>query len=119
MASRLAAQIFGVILAFLFGRNGKEELADCAVLRLKTGGEFNEFSDGNDIYIEPPECTGIVIVALGEDGLKPGQKLKFLEVDLVDLVERSANRLINVKVAARKYRSGVEELLKNRERQSV
>ena len=46
-------------------------------------------------------------------------RLEFLEVDLVDLVERGANGSVDVEVAAGEYCAGVEELLEDRERPGV
>ena len=93
----------------------EKELPDCAVFRFKSGGEFDDYADGHDVHIEPPERAGIMIVSLGENRLKPGQRFEFPEVDLVDIVERIANGTINVEVAAREYGAGVEELLEDRE----
>ena len=78
--------------------------------RFKSGGEFDDYSNGHDVHIEPSECARIVIVALGEGRLKPGQRFEFPEVNLVDIVERIANGTINVEVASREYGAGIEEL---------
>ena len=74
MARRLAAQAFGKFLAFAFGRDGQEELTDGAILQFRIGGELAESADGNYVYVEPTERAGIVIMALGENGLKPCQR---------------------------------------------
>ena len=116
---RLAAHVLRVLFAFSLGRNGQQELADRAVVRLKMGSESNESTDGNDVDVEPSQCACLVIVALGEHGLKPGEGLEFPEIDLIDLVERRADRMVDIEIATGKDGARVEELLEDRERPRV
>ena len=60
-----------------------------------------------------------MIVTLGEDRLKPGKCPQFLEIDLVDLVERSADCSVDIEITAGEDSAGIQELLEDGERSFV
>ena len=50
-----------------------------------------------------------MVVAFGENRLKPSEGTEFLEIDLVDFVECGADRSIDIEIASGKNGAGVEE----------
>ena len=115
LARRFPAQLPGLVLALRLG--GQKELSCCAVLRPEPGREFDDAAEWRDVRFEPSERAGFVIVALAEDRLKPGEGLQLLEIDLADLFERIAHRLVDI--ASRKDGAGIKKLPEDRKRPGV
>src|SRR3546814_15721995 len=60
-----------------------------------------------------------MVMALGQDRLKPRKGFQVLEVNLVDLVERQPDSPFDIEVAPGENGARVEELLENRKRPAV